>query len=468
MNMRTRPAAPLIVALLTAIPGFSQGISNSPPDPARIDSDLNVALENRVETAKKSVGIVVGILTPDGRRYLSRGLTARQGGTAPDSQTMFEIGSMTKVFTSLLLADMVERGEVGLDDPISKWLPPGTVVPSFDGKPITLIDLATHSSGLPRLPDNLDATNLVNPYASYGPTQLYAFLATYKLPRAPGSQWEYSNLGAGLLGYILTLRAGISYEQLIRTRILRPLGMPSTTITLTAEQRSRMASGYDLSGHPTGLWDWDALAGAGAIRSDAEDLLTFAAAVLGYSKSPLDAAVRRMLSVSRPGGSPAMRQQLGLLLLGGNVLFHDGGTGGYRSALAVRPATREAIVVLSNSTQDMTDIALHGIVPEQPIAMFAPSRERTATKPDEKTLDAYVGSYRLTPQIVVAITREGSRLFAQATGQPKTEWFADSDGTLFDKQLSPDDGFQFMKDVNGRVSSLRMQIGGAVIQAARE
>jgi D-alanyl-D-alanine-carboxypeptidase/D-alanyl-D-alanine-endopeptidase len=466
--IKSTHAAVLLVALLTATPTFSQGISDAPPDPARVDADLNRALENRVDTAKKSVGIVVGILTPDGRRYLSRGLTATQGGTAPGPQTMFEIGSMTKVFTALLLADMVERGEVGLDDPISKWLPKGTEVPSYEGKPITLIDLATHSSGLPRLPDNIDATNLVDPYALYGPAQLYGFLASYKLTRAPGSQWEYSNLGAGLLGYILSLRAGVSYEQLLRARILEPLGMSSTTITLSAEQCSRMATGYDLSGRVTGMWHWDALAAAGAIRSDASDLLTFAAAVLGYSKHPLEAAVKRMLSVSRPAGSPAMLQQLGLLLLGGNVLFHDGGTGGYRSALAIRPATRQAVVVLSNSTQDLTDIALHAVVPEQPLVVFSAYREHSVILPDEKLLDTYAGTYRMTPQIALVVTHEGARLFAQATGQPKTEWFADRDGTFFDKQLASDDNFRFVKDASGRVTQLRMQIGGAVIQAARE
>jgi serine-type D-Ala-D-Ala carboxypeptidase/endopeptidase len=279
----------LTVAVLSLVfPGVPLGaqIAMTPPDPARIDADTRGALINRVDTAKRGVGMVVGILTADGRRYLAHGRTAKEGGAEPDQDTVFEIGSITKVFTALLLADMVERGEMRLDDPIAKYLP-GVTVPARDGRPITLADLATHTSGLPRLPTNMPMRNPADPYADYGAPLLYQFLSTHTLARAPGEQWEYSNLGAGLLGHILSRHAGTSYEDLLRTRILQPLGMRDTAITLSGDQRRRLATGHSAALVPVPLWEFDALAGAGAIRSTAADLLTFAAACLELTEHPL-------------------------------------------------------------------------------------------------------------------------------------------------------------------------------------
>src|SRR5208283_4407870 len=119
---------------------------------------------------------------------------------ALDGDTVFEIGSITKVFTALLLADMAQRGEVALTDPVSKYLPKGVKMPGRNGHAIMLQDLATHTSGLPRLPSNMKPKDFMNPYADYTPELLYQFLSSYELPRDPGSKWEYSNLGAGLLG----------------------------------------------------------------------------------------------------------------------------------------------------------------------------------------------------------------------------------------------------------------------------
>ena len=359
----------LWISLAAGGSAAAQSLGTVTPDAAHTDADLKAALINRVDTAKRSVGIIVGILTPEGRRYLVRGVTDKEIGAAPDADTMFEIGSITKVFTSLLLADMVERGEVKLDDPIASYLPAAVKIPSRNDRSITLVDLATHTSGLPRLPANLGA-NFSNPYAHYETAQLYEFLSSYTLPRDPGEKWEYSNLGGGLLGHILSRRAGMSYEELLRRRVLEPLGMKSTTITLSTEQRRLMASGYNFAGLPTGNWDFDVLAGGGAIRSTASDMLNFAAAELGLVEHPLKAAMERMLSVTRPSPSAALSQHLGWLVIGGTVLFHDGGTGGYRSALAIRPSTRQAVIVLSNSTQDVSDIAIHGVVPEQPLLVL--------------------------------------------------------------------------------------------------
>ena len=201
-----------------------------------------------------------------------------------NGDTIFEIGSATKVFTSLLLADMVQRGEVALNDPVAKFLPAGVSVPERNGRQITLVDLATHTSGLPRLPANLNPKDPNNPYADYTPEQLYQFLSSYQLPRDIGAQYEYSNLGGGLLGFALARRAGMSYEALVKSRICDPLGMKDTGITLTPEMKARFAVGHDQGLARVENWDLPTLAGAGALRSTANDLLAFVSANIGLTK----------------------------------------------------------------------------------------------------------------------------------------------------------------------------------------
>ena len=153
---------------------------------------------------------------------------------------------------------MIERGEVKPDDPVGKFLPPGVKVPSRNGRQITLLDLSMQISGLPRLPDNLAPADPMNPYADYGAAKLSEFLSHYTLTRDIGEKYEYSNLGAGLLGYALARKAGMSYEELVRRRILDPLGMTSTSITLSADQKKRLAAGYNAGLEPAKNWDFDA------------------------------------------------------------------------------------------------------------------------------------------------------------------------------------------------------------------
>ena len=170
----------------------------------------------------------------------------------PDADTVFEIGSITKVFTAIVLADMVERDEARLDAPVRELLGPDASLPSRDGIEITPLHLATHSSGLPRLPDNLDPADLANPYADYTEADLMDFLSSHDLTRRVGESVEYSNLGAGLLGHALAVRAGADYETLVTGRVLDPLGMTDTAVALSPSARGRLATGHDLS-LPSGL-----------------------------------------------------------------------------------------------------------------------------------------------------------------------------------------------------------------------
>lgn len=241
----------------------------------------------------KNAGIVVGVLLAGERRVAGYGVLDA-GRQSPVEHTVFEIGSVTKVFTAVVLADMVLRGEVGLNDPVRKYLPSTVQMPTWRGQEITLLHLATHTSSLPRLPANVWKTikDQANPYANYQVSDMYEFLSGYKLRRPIGSREEYSNLGMGLLGHVLGLVAGKTYEQLVSERILEPLGLNDTSITLNVDQQGRLAPGHTSNGKVTANWDTPTLPGCGALRSTVNDVLAFVAASVNPATSPLAEAAR--------------------------------------------------------------------------------------------------------------------------------------------------------------------------------
>jgi len=436
----------------------------TPNSPVPSDAEIRNILADRIDNQRQSLGIVVGILEPKGRRVVAYGSLDNNDKRPLNGDTIFEIGTTTKVFTALLLADMAEHGEVALTDPVAKYLP--TVEMPERSLHITLQDLATHTSGLPRNPTNLFPQDSQNPYADYTAQLLYQFLTSYHLKLDAGSEWEYSNTGAGLLGHVLTLRAGMSYEALVRTRIAEPLGMKSTGITLSREMRARLAVGHNGELNSVPNWDFQALAGAGALRSTANDLLTFLAAVLGYSKSPLAPAMAAMVKVRRPttwdvGMENALGWQISALY-GNEIIRKDGATFGYCSFMGYDPKARVGVVALSNTSTltGVNDIGLHLLDPRYPLQ----GRRQKEVTVDPKLLDGYVGLYQLGPN-VLTITREGSHLFAQLTGQQKYEIFPESDINYFYKVF--DSQLTFETDSQGRSIALIVHYNGKHPRAKR-
>jgi CubicO group peptidase (beta-lactamase class C family) len=425
-------------------------------------SEIRSILENRIGLGKKAVGIVVGTIDEKGRAVIGYGKPAKDRDEKPDGDTLFEIGSITKVFTSLILADMVERGEVKLDDPVSKFLPASVTVPSRNGRRITLLDLSMQISGLPRLPDNMKPADPENPYADYDPPKLYAFLSSYKLQRDIGEKYEYSNLGVGLLGHALSLKAGMSYEKLVQSRILEPLGMTSSSVTLSESQKKRLASGHDTGLNPVKNWDLDALAGAGALRSTANDMLKFLAANLELTDTPLKAAMRRMRTVHRETGTPDLEIAMAWHVyhkFGTDIFWHNGGTAGYRSFAGFDPAKKSGVVVLCNTFFDIDDMGYHILESQYPVAKYSEPKQRVEIALDPKILETYVGEYELAPTFKIKITREEGRLFAQATDQPRFEIFAEKEDEFFFKVV--DAQITFSKDEAGTVKELILHQGGA-------
>ena len=299
-----------------------RGVGAAPP-PApglrdRIDRLARPMIDGGV-----AVGFVIGVRHDGKSDFFAYGEAARGSGVAPGPDTVYEIGSITKVFTGLLLAEAVQRGELGLDDPVQKHLGGAATMP-VRGEPITLAHLSSHTSGLPALPENLRPRDPEDPYADYTVAQSYAFLGAHTLSRAPG-EYAYSNYGAGLLGHVLSLRAGRPYEELLLERVLTPLGLGDTRISLTPDQRRRLAPGYDASLRPARNWELPTLAGAGALRSTPRDMLAFARASLDGS-DPLAAAfaLSQRKRASVPGG---LAVGLGWhIAADGITRWHDGGT----------------------------------------------------------------------------------------------------------------------------------------------
>ena len=352
------PVRIALILLLSAAPLAAQSSFPS-------DADIQAIARKGVPIEGKS-GVVIGLLSPGGETRV-----VAAADVPYDGRTLFEIGSITKVFTGILLADMVGRGEVRLEDPVAQFLPEGRSVPSRNGKQIRLVDLATHSSGLPRMPSNFAPADPSNPYADYSAERLYEFLRGHTLTRDIGERAEYSNIGVGLLGHALSRRAGRPYEALVTERILEPLGMTNTRIALRPEDRARLAPGHSAAGMPVPNWDLDALAGAGALRSNVDDMLTFLAANINPPESRIGRAIRTA-QTPRMAFNDTMR--VGLLWLtqttgfGRTVVWHNGGTAGYRTYIGFDPERRVGVVVLSNRNNGVDRIGQHLLDPRVAIS----------------------------------------------------------------------------------------------------
>jgi len=447
-----------LIALLLAI----APIGVAAQQPFAPDTLVQSIIDERV-ASHRTMGIVVAVLEKGKPPRISSAGVSGIAGLPLSANTLFEIGSISKVFTGALLEEMVSRGEVKLDDPISKYLPKTVRVPSRNGKQITLLDLATQSSGLPRLPGNMKPSNVANPYADYSVAQLYEFLSGYTLTRDVGEKYEYSNLGVGLLGHVLALRAGKSYGELLKERILAPLGMFDTGIELSPAMKARMAQGFDSRGTPVPLWDLPTLAGAGALRSTANDMLRFLAANLDSTSTPLGPVLARgrkpHRDADRPGNSIGLAWHI-VNVFGTPVTWHNGGTGGFRTFIGLNEERHHGVIVLTNSNQSPDDIAFHLLEPKVALEMQQPpSRERKEIPLAPDKLDPYVGVYELAPNFQLTITKEGGSLFGQATGQGKLQLFPESETDFFLRQI--DAQLTFVRDVSGKVNGLVLHQGGA-------
>jgi D-alanyl-D-alanine-carboxypeptidase/D-alanyl-D-alanine-endopeptidase len=419
-------------------------------------ADLRTVLNQHV-AGSPGVGIAVGVIDR-GKTTIYR---AGSSGTsrALDEHTLFEVGSVTKTFTATILASMVLDGSVKLDDPVARYLPATVHVPTRDGKQITLLDLATQHSGLPRLPTNMNPSDS-DPYAHYSIHDLYTFLTSYQLTRDPGQSFEYSNLGVALLGDALANRAHASYAHLLQTRVLGPLGMTETAISLSASEQQRFAVGHDADNEPVSGWTFEAIAPAGAIRSTIADMLKYVRCNLG--QGPL---AKACLFAQKPR-STFTGNRIGLIWWTGDVraiIHHGGDTAGYHASVAIAPDHTKGVVVLTNGGAAVDDIAVHAIDPSLPVAA---SNFPPVMTLNDATLDSYVGMYEAKAAgLTFAITHVGESLKVQLTGQPAIRMYSSAKDAFYLREV--DAQVSFVRAADGSVDGLVLHQGGQDVTAAR-
>ena len=451
--MKTRLLGRIVLTLALLAPAAAPA-QHFPPD-----EDVRTRLRYLVEDGE-TPGIVIGMLEADGTTRIlswgSGGANARPLG----ARSVFEIGSITKVFTGILLADMVERGEVSLSDPVSKYLPEGVRVPSRNGREITLLDLATHHASLPRMPGNLTA-NASNPYPAYTFEEMYAFLATHELRRDVGAQFEYSNMAVALLGEALARRAGRSWDELVRERVLQPLGMNMTNTVVAGEMAEWNTQGHDEHGRAAPSRGWPNLPAMGALRSNAEDLLRFLAANTGPPTSRLE---RVMRTAHEPRAAMGQNGQIGLNWLiqkagDRTFLMHGGTTAGYETQIAFDPERGVGVVVLTNAAEFDDDLGMDLLR-----RAAGPARAEVAVSP--ALLRRYAGVYKVDggPSLVVRLEDEG-HLTVQMPRNVRFRMYAESDSTFFLKRTTW--GLRFTRDGNGQVTGVVVDMEGTQRSARR-
>lgn len=423
--------------------------------PEDIVNHLELRIQSKVNPSFSTAYINNGEVT-----FTNFGNTRLTNGVAVDKNTVYEIGSISKVFTTIILADEVLKGNMNLSDPVAKYLPLTAKIPEKNGKQITLKDLATHTSGLPRMPSNFNPKNLSNPFADYTNDMMFQFLADYQLPREVGASYEYSNLGMGLLAHILELHTSKSFEDLVIERIANPLGMQDTREHLTESMKSRLAVGHNDELKETANWDFAALSGAGALKSTVTDMVKFIKANFVIDDSDLSKAMQ--LSHKLAYENEDFSIGLGWHYSNnGETIWHNGGTGGYRAFAGFNKNTKQAVVILTNSVYNINAAGFNSLGESQELVVPKKVEYPDIVEVSDEVLESYVGKYQLTPAFFITITKKGKQLYGQATGQSEFELYPSSKTEFFLKVVEAKVSFKL--DELGNVSSLVLHQGGQEI-----
>jgi CubicO group peptidase (beta-lactamase class C family) len=427
-----------------------------------------IKMANARVASGNPAGMVIATIHQGKRNVNGFGVASKAKPETPNASTVYEIGSITKTFTALLLADAVSRTQFKLNDPVELLLP-NFKISAYGNQKITLLDLATQTSGLPRLPSNLLPKNINNPYADYHEKDLAAYLNNAQLTRAPGASYEYSNLGFGLLGVALSHQAKSSYEELLHSRITIPLKMPNTSIKLTPEMRANLAPGHNANGIAEN-WDFDAMAGAGAIRSNAQDMLNYLQAHMNATQSPAQtnkidgAPLGLALTHEAQRLTDQADSQIGLAwhILHDKqhkLIWHNGATGAYTSFIGFTADGQHGVVILANGTIQVDDIGMSILRPytRQPLP-----KELDLNQTQK---EAYLGQYELAPGFILTVKNTNDGLYVQATGQPAAPIYASQTDEFFMK--AADVKISFKRAADGKITGLVLHQAGRDMPARR-
>lgn len=461
LTRRDATVATIALALLSTDRASAQ--QPSAGEPPLLDEQIRAILAERIDRDHESVGMVVGVIGPQGRRIVSHGALSLTDKRLPAGDTIFGIASVSKAFTGLLLADAIRRKEVKLTDPAALYLPTDIRLPERNGRKITLVDLATHTSGLPHdLPPELRTVALAKP-AREARSVMYEYLSNWTLPTDIGATWAYSNLDYGLIGIALEQRAGLSYDMLLRTRILDPLRMDDTAISLSPAQWERRAHPHTAELEPAPEWSkpWS----ISVLQSTANDLLTFLGAASGLSPSPLAPAFAGMLDVRRPAPTlgRGAEQALGWYvhpLDGRPIVAHSGSGGGFGATALYDPASKTGVVLLSNTEGLWEDLAAHVLRPSRPLATRKPALVLA-----DAVLAAHTGRYIDSTGAAWAVVREPAGLLLHHPQGYRVPLTPESE-THFSVQGFPTLSVDFNRAA-GKTASVTWSLGGEKIEAKR-
>jgi CubicO group peptidase (beta-lactamase class C family) len=443
----------------------STALAAPPPDRGlerqRLDAVARPLIENGYLRSA-----VIGLLDSTGPRVYAYGrLGPANDSPLPDGDTVYEIASITKTFTATLLSEMAQRNEVALDDVISEYLPESVKLPQTD-KPMTLAAIATHHSGLPRLPSNLKPRGWDDPYAEYDSKKLYAYLPGAKVH--PTATFEYSNLAYSMLGHALSRRAGKSYEELLVERIAKPLGMDHTRVTFTAEMKKRLAPPFDADLDAANNWQFADLPAGGGIRSSVNDMLKYLAAQIDLPGA-VPETLRKAIAVTHedradagPGG---MRIGLGWHITRAGLHWHNGQTGGYHSYAAFDEKAKLAVVVLTNTATGQVDT-----LGNRAMTILRGNDARPLNLPTPVTLEAakldrVAGHYVEPGGVPVQFDRDGGRLTYTALGVAPVRLYPSGDTEFFAK--ASNHRVTFEADKAGKITGVTIKVDAKSSHAQR-
>ncbi len=421
---------PLLFTLLAAILSFTGPITGQ--QTFKFEKKIKALVQPYLEH-KKFQAVSIGVVI-DGKTWTGHfGQLAKDQAVPPSNDTLYEIGSISKVLTSLLLADAVENSKsdsdsVKLDQAI------GTLLPGLDdenpdvGQKITLKHLSNHVSGLPRMPDNITPADPNDPFAGYDRKLLHQFMKDVTLATPPGEKHEYSNLGAGLLGDLLAAHAKVDYETLLQSRILKPLAMNETSTNVQGDRQSKLAPPFNSALLPDHAWHFDALAGAGSIRSNTNDMLKFIQANLNPPENEIGRAINLAWEKQLPTGAGQFSMGLGWMIAGdGTTRWHNGRTGGYQGMILVNRKLKAGVILLCNTSGSDTDALAEGVFQTVVGMQVTPRKFEKTLVVAAEVIERLVGKYQLAPGVEITIFDNDSRLMAQLTNQGPLQVFPDSD-----------------------------------------
>lgn len=449
------PASPRCTAVALALLATLASAPHARAD----DAALHATVAQRLAGDRTGACFAVAVI----EQTVSRAFVCADGGDPArriGPTRAFEIGSVSKTMLATVLADLITQGKASLDDPVADYLPAGSTVPTFEGQPIRLRHLVTHTSGLPAIPAVVMAGNPANPYAAVDPDALLRSLAGTTLARAPGATFEYSNFGAMVLTLAVARRAGSDFETLLQQRLFAPLGMRGAYVN-RAPAGAQPVQGHAPSGQPVLAWTFQTdVSGVGGVRATLEDMVRYVQAEAGLVQTPLAPAIALTHApVDTPAAAPIAMHWMRASLNGRDLLAHEGGTGGFSSFVAFDPVAKRGVVILSDtalhSVGGLGSLGRHLLDPSVPNG----TPRRLATPP-AALRDALVGDYQLANGMRMTLRAQGDSLEVQVPGQPAFALAYDDAGEFFPRAL--DAILAPQRRADGRMGFTWRQGGGAV------